>query len=96
MEYTLTTYKQNRGTIYETSDGYKYISSKRMVVYNYLGLFESVLFRNGCNSTAKLDHDSNLISIISWHNHGHSEFNNDIYLVEAKCKEAAKTSRYNL
>ena len=39
MEYTLTTYKQNRGTIYETSDGYKYISSKRMVVYNYLGLF---------------------------------------------------------
>ena len=36
MEYTLTTYKQNRGMIYETSDGHKYISSKRMVSYNYL------------------------------------------------------------
>ena len=36
MEYTLTTYKQIRGTIYETSDGHKYIFSKRMVAYNYL------------------------------------------------------------
>ena len=50
----------------------------------------------GCNSTAKLNHDSNLIGIISWHNHGHSEYNNEIYLVKAKCKVAAKTSRCNL
>ena len=48
------------------------------------------------NSTAKLNHDSNLISIISWHNHGHSGYNNDIYLLKAKCKEDVKTSRCNL
>ena len=47
-----------------------------MVTYNDL---RSVLFRNGCKFTAKLNHDSNLISFISWPNHGHSEYNNDIY-----------------
>ena len=40
-----------------------------MVAYNYLGC---VLFRNGCKYTAKLNHDSNFISIISWHKSIHS------------------------
>ena len=65
MEYTLNTYKQNRGSIYTTSDGHKYLVTKRKDTDIYL---KCVLFRKGCKSKAKLNQDLNKVSLSSQHN----------------------------
>ena len=88
MDYTLTHYKQNRGIIFRTSGGNKYLISKRKSYQVYL---KCVLFRSGCKSTAKLSQDKNLIYVFSDHNHGVELYNEDVYSVKNKCKEAAKS-----
>ena len=93
MEYTLTHYKQNRGLIYRTSEGHKYLVSRRKGNQIY---FKCVLFRSSCKSTAKLSQESNLIILLANHNHETDNYNDHIYLMKAKCKEAAKSSGENL
>ena len=93
MDYTITHYKQNRGSIYQTSEGHKYLVSKRRGDLIYL---KCVLFRNGCKSTAKLIQECNLIRLQADHNHGIDKYDDDIYIVKANCKEAAKSSGENL
>ena len=93
MEYTLNTYKQNRGSIYTTSEGHKYLFTKRKDTDIYL---KFVLFRKGCKSKAKLNQDINKISLSSQHNHGLNMYNDDIYSIKKKCNEAAKSSGENL
>ena len=93
MEYTLTHYKQNRGLIYQTSEGHKYLVSRRKGDQIYL---KCVLFRQGCKSTAKLIQECNLIRLQADHNHGVAHYNDDIYIMKAKCKQAAKSSGENL
>ena len=41
-------------------------------------------------STAKLSQDKNLIYVLSDHNHGVELYNEDVYSMKNKCKEAAK------
>ena len=93
MEYTLTHYKQNRGLIYRTSEGHKYLVSRRKGNQIYL---KCVLFRSSCKSTAKLSQESNLIILLANHNHEIDNYNDHIYLMKAKCKEAAKSLGENL
>ena len=93
MEYTLNTYKQNRGSIYTTFDGHKYLVTKRKDTDIYL---KCVLFRNGCKSKAKLNQDINKIILTSQHNQGLDMYNDDIYSMKKKCNEAAKSSGENL
>ena len=89
MKNTLIHYKQNRGLIYRTSDGHKYLVSRRKGNQIY---FKRVLFRSSCKSTAKLSQESNLIILLADHKNGIDLYNDDIYLIKAKCKEAAKSS----
>ena len=93
MEYTLTHCKQNRGLIYRTSEGHKYLVSRRKGNQIYL---KCILFRSRCKSTAKLSQESKLIILLVDHNDGIGHFNDDIYRMRAKCKEAAKSSGENL
>ena len=93
MEYTLNYYKQNRGSIYTTSDGHKYLVTKRKNTEIYL---KCVLFRKGCKSKAKFNQDINKISLSSQHNHGLDDNKDDIYSIKRACKVAAKSSGENL
>ena len=92
MEYTLYTYKQNRGSIHTTSDGHKHLVTKRKDTDIY---FEICFYRIGCNSNAKLNQDINKISLSCQHNHGFYMYNDDIYPIKKKCNEAAKSSGVN-
>ena len=67
MEYSRGEYKNKRGNVYTTTDGYKYTLSKERKSVAYL---KCVLFREKCPSTAKLEMSINKITVICPHNHG--------------------------
>ena len=59
MKYTLSSYKKVVGRVYCTSDGFRFIISKKQDKYIYL---KCVIFRLGCKGTARLNRETNLIT----------------------------------
>lgn len=93
MEYSLTHYKQNRGSIYRTSEGHNYLVSRRKGNQIYL---KCVILGSGCKSTAKISQEDNMNLALTDHNYGIEHYKDDIYLIKANCKPAAKSSREKL
>ena len=66
MEYNIEEYQRKGGKIYDTLDEYKYLSNREKL--NCVDL-RCVLFKKGCNRTAKLNRDVKLIYSKSEHSH---------------------------
>ena len=92
MEYTINTYKYQRGKIFTTTDNHKYIKYK---VKENKAYMKCVLFRNGCKATAKLNLNTNLITPMINHNHTTSQYKSESYSLKSKCKSIAKSSQEN-
>ena len=93
MEYSRGEYKNKRGNVYTTTDGYKYTLSKERKSVAYL---KCILFREKCPSTAKLEFSINKITVICPHNHGVSNYHAEKFKLRTKCKIAAKKSTTKL
>ena len=93
MEYSRGEYKNKRGNVYTTTDGYKYTLSKERKSVAYL---KCILFREKCPSTAKLELSINKITVICPHNHGVSNYHAEKFKLRTKCKIAAKKSTTKL
>ena len=92
MEYSRGEYKNKRGNVYTTTDGYKYTLSKERKSVAYL---KCVLFREKCPSTAKLEMSINIITVICPHNHGIGNYHAEKFKLRTKCKIAAKSLHPN-
>ena len=91
MDYSCNNYKHKRGSVYTTTDGFKYTQVKSIQNVMYL---RCLLHRNlnRCKGTAKLNRISNLIESKHAHNHTISLYDSELYELKTKCKTAAKTS----
>ena len=74
MEYTINTYKYQRGKIFTTTDNHKYLKYK---VKENKAYMKCVLFRNGCKATAKLNLNTNLINPMINHDHTTSQYKSE-------------------
>ena len=95
MEYTRGHYKHKRGTIFTTSDGFKYTQYKVKSQITYL---RCVLYKdtNKCKGSAKLKAEFNTIVPLNPHNHPISHYKADIFELKSKCLNAARSSRDRL
>ena len=91
MDYSCNNYKHKRGTVYTTTDGFKFTQVKSIQNVMYL---RCVLHRNlnRCKGTANLNRISNLIESKHAHNRTISIYDTELYELKTKCKTAAKTS----
>ena len=93
MEYTIGYYRRQIGKVLTTTDGHKYLQCKVKENKTYL---KCVLLRDGCKATAKLQMDTNLVSLIAIHNHSLVEYKSKAYELKSKCKTKARSSQDSL
>ena len=89
MEYTIYTYKYQRGKIFTTTDNKKYFRYK---VKENKAYTKCVLFRIGCKATAKPNLNTNLITPMINHSHTTSQYQSE----SSKCKSIAQSSQENI
>ena len=94
MEYIIDKYRRSNGSIFSSSDGFKYFSCKVIGNQTYL---RCTLFKDKCKGTTKLDQERNFIFPKGPHiKSSCTRLPSNIFKLKTKCKKIAQSSGSNL